>query len=138
MTHDITVAGPRRGAPIFIAGWTCVALFGAIALYTNGWSAWAFSGLIASVSVGMIAWYRMSTGRAAVIVGLVLGVLVTLLLAAATASNLTADDMPPAKRYLNDIFGLGAGLLILAGSVLGLGGHRPARRRGDGDWDSLG
>ena len=95
---------------------------------TNGLSAWAFSGVITVVAVGMIAWYRMTTGRPAVIVGLVLGVLVIVLLAAATASNLSANDLPPAKRYLNDIFGLGAGLLILAGSVLRLRPRSTATR----------
>ncbi|RYC14589.1 hypothetical protein [Nocardioides zhouii] len=128
MTQALTRTRPRKGAPIFVAGWTGVALFAAVALITNGLSAWAFSGLIAGVAVGMIAWYRMTTGRPAVLVGLVLGVLVILLLGAATASNLTANDLPPAKRYLNDIFGLGAGLLILVGSVLGLGGRRRATR----------
>jgi hypothetical protein len=128
MAQELTVGGPRKGAPLFIAGWIGVALFAAVALVTNGLSAWGFSGAIACVAVGMIIWYRKSTGRPAIIVGLVLGVLITLLFALATASNLTANDIPPAKRYLNDIFAIGAGLLIVAGSVLGLGGRGRATR----------
>lgn len=114
---------------MFIAGWVGVALFAAAALVINGdfENEWNFAAVIVGIAVGMIAWYRMSSGRAAVIAGLVLGALVTVQQVAFVASDLGSSDTSFVKTTLVDMFGLGAALLVLAGSILGLVRRHRAR-----------
>lgn len=125
MTEHLAVIGPRAGVQRFTAGWIGVMLFAAAVLLINRDSEEiGFSAVLALIVVGVMTWYRMTSGRAAVIAGLVLGSLFTLQQAAFVASDVTSSDTSFLKTTLVDLFGLGAGLLIVAGSIAGLAGSR--------------
>jgi hypothetical protein len=129
MTTHLTAVGPRAGAPRFTAGWIGVLLFAAAVLLINRDSEEiGFSVVLGLIVAGVMTWYRLTTGRAAVVAGLVLGLLFTLQQALFVASDVTSSDTSFVKTTLVDVFGLGAGLLIVAGSIAGLAGSRGRAR----------
>lgn len=125
MTDQLTVAGPRAGAPKFTAGWIGVALFAcAVPVINRDPAELSFSVVLAAIAVGVLSWYRMTTGRTVVIVGFLLGVLFTLQQSLFVASDITSSDTSFFKTTLVDMFGLMAGLLVAAGGIAGLRGRR--------------
>jgi hypothetical protein len=68
----------RRGARPFISGWVGIAVLAVLVVVARGSDELPFALVLAGVAVAVCAWYRMSSGKAAVIVGLLLGALLGL------------------------------------------------------------
>lgn len=124
MTQQQTLIGPRAGAFSFTAGCIGAALFALGTLLVNrDLKELDFVVVLTLIAVGVLTWYRMTSGRAAVIGGLVFGALFTLEQALFVSSDLTESGTSLATTLV-DTFGLAAGLLIVAGAVAGLVGSR--------------
>lgn len=122
-TEALQVYGARRGARLFISGWVGIAVFGVLVVVARGSDELPFALVLAGVAVAVCAWYQMSSGKAAVIVGLVLGALLGLEQLAYTIADLGSGDSFLTGTFL-DALGLVATVLIVAGAVLGLMGRR--------------
>ena len=122
MTTETLRVGRRSGASIFYAGWAGFALFGTVAAL-GGHASWSYAAVHAAVAGAICTWHFMTIGKAAPIAGLVLGALFALEMAFFLSSDLSGDDYDLTVT-LADGLGLLAGILILAGAVLGLTGRR--------------
>jgi len=119
MTSDTHFERRRKGAPLFYAGWAGFALFGVL-VFADGHAELSYGVLHVLVAAAMCTWYAMTAGRAALVVGAVLGVLFALQMGFFLYSDLFTGDDPALKTMLEDAFGLVAAALIVSGSVLGL------------------
>ena len=119
----LQVNGARRGASLYLSGWVGLAVFGAVVVVVRGSSELPFAIVVAGLAVGLCVWYQMTSGKAAVIVGLVLGTLLGLEQAGYVVADLTSSDGSLGTAVL-DALGLAASALIVAGAVLGLVGNR--------------
>ena len=121
MTVDaLQVTGPRRGTALFTAGWVGLALFGGLVVVTRGSSEVPFAVVVAVLALGVCVWYRMTSGKAAVIVGLILGALLGLEQAAYVVADLGSSDGSSWGSALLDAVGLAACVLVVVGGALGL------------------
>lgn len=117
MNAQVQLSGRRQGAPLFYAGWAGFALFGTMAaMGSHAVLSYAvFHVLVAAV---ICTWYAMTTGRAAPVVGAVLGALFLLQMGLFFSSDVINGET--LKITLADGFGLLAAVLIVMGAVLGL------------------
>lgn len=114
------VTGRRNGAPLFYAGWAGFALFGTVA-WLEGHATVGYAAVHICVAAALGTWYAMTAGKAAPVVGLILGLLFLAQMVLFFVSDLTTtDDHHSLTTTLEDAFGLLAALSIVAGSVLGL------------------
>lgn len=126
MTSQLRNPSGRNGAPLFYAGWAGFALFGSlVTIDGNAEVSYAVSHVL--VAAAICIWHAMTTGKAAPIVGAVLGALFGLQMAFFVISD-NFISAEPLKVKLEDAFGLLAAVLILIGVVLDLRGRRTAVR----------
>jgi len=100
-TEALQWGSDRPGARLFVAGWVGIALFGALVVVAHGSDELPFAVVLAGVAVGVCAWYRLSSGRAAVIVGLVLGSLLGLEQVAYLVADLGSDEDVLGSTFLD-------------------------------------
>lgn len=118
MTTSATqVDATRRGERFFLAGWICVGIFGVIVVVAHGWDELPFAVVLAGVALAMCVWYRLSSGKAVAVVGLVLGALLTVQQLAYLVSDLGSRESMLGKT-LPDTLGLIAAALIVIGAGL--------------------
>jgi len=121
MNAQFQLSGRRHGAPLFYAGWAGFALFGTIAAMGSD-AVLSYAVFHVLVAAAICTWHAMTTGRAAPVVGAVLGALFLLQMGLFFSSDVINGE--PLKITLADGFGLLAAVLILIGAVLGLRHHR--------------
>jgi hypothetical protein len=120
MTAELVLTGRRNGAPLFCAGWAGFAIFGTIA-WLEGHAAMGYATFHIGLAAAICTWYTMTSGKAATVAGLILGLLFLAQMGLFFVSDLiTTDDHHSLTTTLEDAFGLLAALSIVAGSVLGL------------------
>jgi len=110
--------GHRNGAPLFYAGWAGSALFGTLA-FLSGHADLSYAVFHAAVAAVICTWHFLTRGKAAPIVGGVLGTLYFLQMCLFFSSDLFSEENTSLKVTLGDAFGLTATVLILTGAVLG-------------------
>ena len=115
MTSSFTSAGGRTGAPYFYAGWAGFALFGTVA-YLEGNADVSYAVFHIVVAVALCAWFARTTGRAAPIVGAVLGTLYLLQMILFVSSGFFSDDPGSVTTRIADGAGLLAAVLTLVGA----------------------
>ena len=127
MTTQITSTsvGHRNGAPLFYAGWAGFALFGTLAFLVDQ-ADLSYAWFHVALAVAICTWYFLTKGKAAPIVGGILGTLYFLQMCLFLLSDLFSGENTPLEITLGDAFGLTAAVLILTGAVLGF---RSARTR---------
>jgi hypothetical protein len=120
MASALRVTVRRNGAPLFYAGWVGFAMFGTVA-WLEGHAAIGYAAFHIGVTAAICTAYTMTAGRAAPVVGLILGLLFLAQMGLFFGSDLTTtDDHHSLTTTLEDAFGFLAALSIVAGSVLGL------------------
>jgi protein-S-isoprenylcysteine O-methyltransferase Ste14 len=116
MTFSLTSASGRTGATCFYAGWAGFALFGTVA-YLEGNADVSYAVFHIVVAAALCAWFAKTTGRAAPIVGAVLGTLYLLQMIVFVSSGFSSDDPGSVTTRIAD----GAGLLAAVLTLLGAG-----------------
>ena len=119
MNSDLHHSGRHKGALLFYAGWAGVAIFGAL-VFMDGHADLSYAVFHVLVAAAICAWHAMTTGKAAPIVGAVLGALFVLQMVFFLFSDLLSAEDTAVKTTFEDAFGLLAAVLIVIGAVLGL------------------
>lgn len=134
MNAQVQLSGRRHGAPLFYAGWAGFALFGTIAA-VGSHAVLSYAVFHVLVAAAICTWYAMTTGRAAPVVGAVLGALFFLQMGLFFSSDVINGE--PLKITLADGFGLLAAILILIGAILGVRHHRGSLLSSDQSADNV-
>ncbi len=124
MTSTLTSTGGRTGALPFYAGWAGFALFGTVA-YLEGNAGIGYAVFHVVVAVALCGWFATTTGRAAPMVGAVLGTLFFLQMTVFVWSGLFSDDPGTVTTRITDGAALVAAVLTLVGARLAIR-HRRA------------
>lgn len=114
------VVAIRASRPLYVAGWAGIAVFAALDVMAQGSKDLPYAVVVCAVALALGTWYQVSTGRAALVVGLIVGTLFALGQIAYLAADLGPGDDSFWRTTLIDAVGLGAALLILVGGLLGL------------------
>jgi hypothetical protein len=115
MTSSLASAGGRTGAPYFYAGWAGFAIFGTV-VYLDGNADIGYAVFHIVVAAALCAWFARTTGKAAPIVGAVLGALFFLQMIVFVWSGFFSDDPGSVKTRVEDGAGLLAAVLTLVGA----------------------
>ena len=115
MTSSDTSAGAGTGALFFYAGWAGFALFGTVA-YLEGNADVGYAVFHVVLAAALCAWFARTTGRAAPIVGAVLGTLYLLQMILFVSSGFSSDDPGSVTTRIGDGAGLVAAVLTLIGA----------------------
>lgn len=127
MTSTLLSTGGRTGAPYFYAGWVGFALFGTV-VYLEGKAEASYAVFHVVVALILCASFARTTGRAAPIVGALLGTLYLLQMLAFVSSGFVSDDPGTVTTRVEDGAGLIAAVLALVGARLAIR-HRGAHAR---------
>ena len=115
MTSSRSSAGGRTGAPYFYAGWAGFALFGTV-VYLDGNADLGYAVFHIVVAAALCVWFARTAGRAAPIMGAVLGALFFLQMIVFVSSGFVSDDPGSVKTRVEDGAGLLAAVLTLVGA----------------------
>jgi len=108
----------RNGTPLFFAGWVGFAVFGTLA-FLGGDADLSYAVFHVVMAAAICTWYFMTEGKAAPIVGAILGTLFFLQMGVFLFSDIFSGENTALKITLADAFGLVAAILILTGAALG-------------------